>query len=194
VWLESEPGRGTTVTVEVPVARRGDRVLVLKVGDNQLALPAAPIQAFRRLPPNALEEAGGKRTVRIRGQSVVPRFLTDPARPGSGAGSVLVETVVGGVIVGIVADDVVGEEEVIIRPIPSAAGAPEEVEGIALLATGRPVAVLSLQRLGLLNPVEFVDRDGTASRPRPVRALLVDDSDVTREMMRRLLKMPASRW
>ena len=188
VWVESEPGRGTTVTVEVPVARRGDRVLVLKVGDHLLALPAAPIQAFRRLPPDAIEENGGRRTVQIQGQNVAPRFLADLVGATSLESSVLVETVVGGVIVGIVADEVVGEEEVIIRPIPVAVGAPAEVEGITLLASGRPVVVLSLQRLGLLNPTEFVGRAGVRRQTRPVRALLVDDSDVTREMLRRLLE------
>jgi CheY-like chemotaxis protein len=101
---------------------------------------------------------------------------------------VLVETVVGGAFVGVVADDVVGEEEVIVRPIPAAAGAPAGVEGIALLASGRPVAVLSLQRLGLGTPFDPVKRDGGRRTVRPIRALLVDDSDVTREMVRRLLE------
>jgi len=188
VWVESEPRRGTTVTVEVPVSRRGDRVLVLKVGEHQLALPAAPIQAFRRLTPDAIEENGSRRTVQIRRQAIAPRFLADVLGTASTESTVLVETVVGGVIIALVADDVIGEEEVIIRPIPAAAGAPAEVEGITLLASGRPVVVLSLQRLGLLNPTELVAREGVRRQVRPVRALLVDDSDVTREMVRRLLE------
>ena len=188
VWLESQLGRGTTVTVEVPIARRGDRVLVLRVGEHQLALPAAPIQAFRRLPPGAVTEENGRRRIEIRGQSIFPRFLSDLAGEDSRGGAVLVETVVGGAFVGVVADDVVGEEEVIVRPIPAAAGAPAGVEGIALLASGRPVAVLSLQRLGLGTPFDPVSRDGVRRTVRPIRALLVDDSDVTREMVRRLLE------
>jgi chemotaxis protein histidine kinase CheA/ActR/RegA family two-component response regulator len=188
VWLESQPGVGTTVTVEVPVARRSDRVLVLKAGEHQLALPAAPIQAFRRLPPDAIEEKDGRRTVRVRGQTIVPRFLSNPSDAGSSRSTVLVETVIGGVFVAIVADDVIGEEEVFIRSIPTAAGAPPEVEGITLLASGRPVAVLSLQRLGLSNEVEIVSRDAERRQVRPIRVLLVDDSDVTREMLRRLLE------
>lgn len=188
VWLESTAGLGTAVTVEVPIARRGDRVLVLKVGEHQLAFPAAPVQAFRRLPPEAIEEKNGRRTVRMRGQSFVPRFLTDlvGARPSPGA--VLVETVVGGAFIGVVADDVIGEEEVIIRPIPAAAGAPVGVEGITLLASGRPVAVLSLQRLVHPNAFGAVGPDTRPTNFRPIRVLLVDDSDVTREMLRRLLE------
>ncbi len=188
LWLESEAGRGTTVTVEVPVARRGDRVLVLRVGEHQLALPAAPIQAFRLLPAGAVREENGRRSIEIRGQSIVPRFLSDLAGEDSTGSMVLVETVVGGAFVGVVADDVVGEEEVIVRPIPAAAGAPSGVEGIALLASGRPVVVLSLQRLGLGTPFDVVSRESGRRTVRPIRALLVDDSDVTREMVRRLLE------
>jgi two-component system chemotaxis sensor kinase CheA len=188
VWLDSNPGRGTTVTVEVPIARRGDRVLVLKVGDHQLALPAAPIQAFRRLPFEAIEEHGGRRTVRIRGQSIVPMFLTDLVGTDPTTSAVLVETVVGGAFVSVIADDVIGEEEVIVRPIPAAAGAPAGVEGITLLASGRPVAVLSLQRLVHPNAFDGIGRENERRSASPVRVLLVDDSDVTREMIRRLLE------
>ncbi len=188
LWLDSKAGQGTTVTIEVPIARRGDRVLVLKVGEHQLALPAAPIQAFRRLPLEAIEENHGRRTVLIRGQSIAPRFLTDLVGARPTASAVLVEIVVGGTIVGVVADDVIGEEEVIVRPIPAAAGAPVGVEGITLLASGRPVAVLSLQRLGLPNAFHAVGRETQGRNLRPIGVLLVDDSDVTREMIRRLLE------
>jgi len=188
VRVESRAGIGTTVIVEVPVARRGDRVLVLRVGEHQLALPAAPIQAFRRVPPDGFEQVNGRRSVRVRGQSIAPCFLSDLVGGGAPGSGVLIETIVAGVVVGIVADDVVGEEEVIIRPIPSAAGAPAEVEGMTLLASGRPVPVLSLQRLGLMGGREVAGRRAGGQHTRPVSVLLVDDSDVTREMLRRLLE------
>jgi two-component system chemotaxis sensor kinase CheA len=101
---------------------------------------------------------------------------------------VLVETVVGGAFVSVIADDVIGEEEVIVRPIPAAAGAPAGVEGITLLASGRPVAVLSLQRLVHPNAFDRIGRENERRSASPVRVLLVDDSDVTREMIRRLLE------
>jgi chemotaxis protein histidine kinase CheA/ActR/RegA family two-component response regulator len=188
VRLESGVGSGTTVIVEVPVARRGDRVLVLRAGEHQLALPAAPIQAFRRIPPGSVEDKNGRRTVLLRGQSIAPCFLSDLVGGATSGSMVLVETIVAGVVVGIVADEVVGEEEVIIRPIPASAGAPTEVEGMTLLASGRPVAVLSLQRLGLMSGWDVARRAAVTHRAHPVTVLLVDDSDVTREMFRRLLE------
>ena len=188
LWIESELGSGTTVTVEVPLARRGERVLVLEVGQHKLAVPAAPARAYRRVAPEQVEEIEGRRVVRIGDRTIAARFLADAVGEPAAGNGVLVEMVIGGGVVGVVADSVVGEEEVIIHPLPNAAGAPPVVEGIALLASGRPVFVLSLQRLGTIDALEAFDRPIHGPRPRPIQVLLVDDSVVTREMVRRLLE------
>ena len=188
LWMESDSGSGTVITVEVPLARRGERVLVLEVGQHRLAVPAAPARAYRRIAPEHVEEAEGRRVVRIGDRTIAARFLADAVGEPAGEDGVLVEMVIGGGVVGIVADSVIGEEEVIVHPLPAAAGAPPVVEGITLLASGRPVYVLSLQRLGPLDALEAFDRPVHGSRPRPIQVLLVDDSVVSREMVRRLLE------
>ncbi len=188
LWLESVSGSGTTITVEVPLARRGERVLVLEVGQHRLAVPAAPARAYRRISAEQVEEVEGRRVVRIGDRTIAARFLADAlGEPAAGDG-VLVEMVIGGGVVGVVADAIVGEEEVIVHPLPDAAGAPPVVEGITLLASGRPVFVLSLQRLGPIDALDAFDRPVHGPRQRPIQVLLVDDSVVTREMVRRLLE------
>jgi len=87
-----------------------------------------------------------------------------------------------------VADSIIGEEEVIVRPLSRAAGAPASVEGMTLLASGRPVPVLSLQRLVPFAENIVGDDTPLATPSVPIHVLLVDDSRVTREMMRRLLE------
>ena len=73
-----------------------------------------------------------------------------------------------------------------VRPMPSAAGAPACVDGMTLLASGRPVPVLSLQRPYEENAV--LDASELATPAEAIHVLLVDDSRVTREMIRRLLE------
>ena len=65
--------------------------------------------------------------------------------------SCIIETLIGGSPTAVVVDEILGEEEVFVRPIPVVAGAPSVVEGIALLASGRPVAVLSPARMSPLD-------------------------------------------
>jgi chemotaxis protein histidine kinase CheA len=186
LWLKSKMGEGTEVTVEVPVARRGERVLVVRVGQNQVAVPASPVRAYRRISPSMVRIEDGRSVLRIRGEDVDARFLSELFGEQPSDVGVMVEMIAGGSPVALVADSVVGEEEVMVRPLSPAAGAPACVEGITLLASGRPVPVLSLHRLYEESAVSDVSL--LASPVEPIHVLLVDDSRVTREMMRRLLE------
>jgi two-component system chemotaxis sensor kinase CheA len=188
LWMVSKTGKGVRVTIEVPVARRGERVLVLGMGQHQVAIPASAVRAYRRITSEMVQEDEGGRSVKIGENEVAARFLSDLLGEPPSKDGVLVEMVSGGVVVALVADTVVGEEEVIVRALPGAAGAPAGVEGITLLSSGRPVTVLSLHRLGPLEEAVGMAEPAHGPRARPIQVLLVDDSDVTREMIRRLLE------
>lgn len=188
LWVESTPGAGMTVVIEVPVARRGERLLVVKIGSAILALPAAPIRSFRRLGPGELVEVDGRFLVRRDGAAPVPAWTL---RSGHGDGSseraLVIDHQMGGRSLAVVVDEVVGEQEVFVRPFPALAGLGGMYEGMAMLATGRPVAVVSL-RGAEVDRVAVPAAHGKDRRRRPLRVLLVDDSPVTREMVRRLLE------
>ena len=188
LWMESAVGEGTEINVEVPVARRGDRVLVLGVGPHQVAVPASPVRAYRSIVPEMIALDGDRRVLQIRGENVDARFLSELLGELPSDTGVMVEMIVGGSLVTLVADSIIGEEEVIVRPLSRAAGAPASVEGMTLLASGRPVPVLSLQRLVPFAENIVGDDTPLATPSVPIHVLLVDDSRVTREMMRRLLE------
>jgi CheY-like chemotaxis protein len=188
LWMESAVGEGTEITVEVPIARRGDRLLVLRVGPHQVAVPASAVRAYRGIVPEMVEVREDRRVLRVRGEVVDARFLSELLGEQPSESGVMVEMIVGGNPVALVADSIIGEEEVIVRPLPRSAGAPASMEGMALLASGRPVPVLSLQRLTPYSEDVVVGGPRLATSSVPIHVLLVDDSRVTREMMRRLLE------
>jgi len=189
IWIRSALGEGTRVTVEVPVARRGERVLVVQVGEHVLAFPASAVRSFSRLRPEMVFTDEGRTFVR-QGQSTIGAvFLASLFGGRESAHAILVETTIAGSATAIVVDAILGEEEVFVRTLPGVAGAPSTVTGVALLSTGRPVAVLSLQRLGPLD----LGESGQRHSPNEIgqtalQVLLTDDNDATREMMRRLLE------
>jgi two-component system chemotaxis sensor kinase CheA len=186
LWLQSEHGEGTEVTVEVPMARRGERVLVVRVGQHQFAVPAAPVRAYRLVEPSMVEIDNGRPVLRVRGEIVSAWFLSETFGEKPKDVGVMVEMTVGGNPVALVADAILGEEEVMVRSLPPAAGAPPSIDGMTLLASGRPVPVLSLQRAH--DGSAHVGASRFAMPTDPLHVLLVDDSRVTREMMRRLLE------
>ncbi|HSU84764.1 MAG TPA: response regulator, partial [Thermoanaerobaculia bacterium] len=188
VFVETEPRKGTTFTMEVPVARRGESVMLLRVGQLRIALPAAVVRRASRIDPGTVVERDGRTLVTL-GDRLVPfvplaRLYGQPPAESQ----LLLEGVVSGQPLALAVDTVEGEEEVLVRPITRRAPTDRLLEGVALLASGEPVGVLSPS---MLSQREYL-RALPAARPqvviRRVRVLLVDDSLVTREMERRLLE------
>lgn len=188
VFVETEARKGTKFIVEVPVARRGEAVMLLRVGQLKIALPASVVRRATRLEAGGFVERDG-RTLAVFPDRLVPfvplsRLYGQPAAERL----LLLEGVVSGQPLALAVDDVQGEHEVLVRPITRRVPTDLLLEGVALLASGEPVGVLSPS---VLAQAEYL-RALPAARPqivvRRVRVLLVDDSLVTREMERRLLE------
>jgi chemotaxis protein histidine kinase CheA len=186
IWIESSPGEGTTITLELPAARRGERILVLRVGPYWLGLPTAAARSFRRITPEMVIRESGSHRLCIDNRVVTAHFLSDIFACEEVGGGVLIEGVLGVANLAIVADAVVGEEEVLLRPAPAATRVPAMFDSMALLASGRSIPVLDPHRLGQRDslPRAVMKPD----QKRQIHVLLVDDSLVTREMISRLLE------
>ena len=218
VFLASEPRRGTTVAVEVPVARRGEHVLLLAVGALRLALPSAVVRRATRLDDATVVERDGRSFARLPGLAKGPQAPPDPRLlPGRAADAgedesgaeerlvafvplarlygqtpaehqVLLEGQVSGQPLALVVDDVLQEQEVLVRPLTRKVATDRLLEGVALLASGEPVGVLSPAVLAQREYLRALPVAAARAVGRRVRVLLVEDSLVTREMERRLLE------
>ncbi len=188
IFLDTEPGEGTTITIEVPVARRGEAVMLVRAGQLRLALPSAVVRRATRLDPDKVVERDGRSFARFPDR-LVP-FVPLARLYGQTASDqqLLLEGVISGQPLALAVDDVEGEEEVLVRPLTRRVATDRLLEGVALLASGEPVGVLS--------PTVLSQRDVLRALPggrdriviHKLRVLLVDDSLVTREMERRLLE------
>jgi two-component system chemotaxis sensor kinase CheA len=219
VFLSSAPRRGTTVAVEVPVARRGEHVLLLAVGALRLALPSAVVRRATRLDDaTVVVERDGRSFARLPGRApgsqappeahLLPGRAADAGEEASGAEErlvafvplarlygqapaahqVLLEGQVSGQPLALVVDDVLREQEVLVRPLTRKVATDHLLEGVALLASGEPVGVLSPAVLAQREYLRALPVAATRAVGRRVRVLLVEDSLVTREMERRLLE------
>jgi chemotaxis protein histidine kinase CheA len=188
VTLSSQPGAGTTVTVEVPAARRGDDVILARVGHVRLGLPAGSVRRVTQLAQADVIERSGHSLARV-GERLV-EFVPLAALCGEApaARQLLLEGMVAGQSMAVAVDALEGQEEVLVRPLTRAVPTDALIEGVALLSSGEPIGVLSpfaLTQRAALRPAP-----GAAVLRAPARlhVLLVDDSLVTREMERRLLE------
>jgi chemotaxis protein histidine kinase CheA/CheY-like chemotaxis protein len=191
VFLSSAPRRGTTVALEVPVARRGEHVLLLQVGTLRMALPASVVRRATRIDAASILERDGRTLARVGDRLVqfVPLarlYGQAPANPANG--QLLLEGVTAGQPLALLVDDVLREHEVLVRPITRKVATDRLLEGVALLASGEPVGVLSPAVLAQREYLRALPQPEAGAAPQRVRVLLVDDSMVTREMERRLLE------
>jgi two-component system, chemotaxis family, sensor kinase CheA len=188
VALASTPGAGTTVTVEVPAARRGDDVILARVGHVRLGLPAGTVRRVSQLAQADVIERGGHSLARVGDRLVefVPLAALCGETPA--ARGLLLEGVVAGQPMAVAVDALEGQEEVLVRPLTRTVPTDVLIEGVALLTSGEPVGILS--PLALTQRAALRPAPGAAvlRAPARLRVLLVDDSLVTREMERRLLE------
>ena len=186
--LTSRPGAGTTVTVEVPAARRGEDVAVLRVGQLRVGLPAGAIRKVSQFATADVIVRNGRSLVRVGDRLVRFTPLAELCGETAGQRQLLIEGVAAGQPIALAVDAIEGQEEVLLRPLTRLSPTGTMLEGVSLLAGGAPIGVLSPLVLAQ-GEAGTAPRAAAAARPpAPLRVLLVDDSMVTREMERRLLE------
>jgi CheY-like chemotaxis protein len=148
------------------------------------------VKGFRTVAVEDIEGPSARAMVRIAPDESVPAWILRRAfGDRRDEGGVLVEVQARGRSHAIVVDGVESDEEVVIRPVPGVCGVAGLFDGLALTAAGMPVALLSVDAIdseGSALQAASIDDDGAADRR--IRVLLVDDSSVTRAMIRRILE------
>ena len=186
--IESNLGHGTSVVVEVSVARRGEEVTLVRAGPLRLALPSSVVQHVDRLGTADIVDREGRTLARVEGRLVPFVFLARALGEEPAAVQLLLRGAHAGRPVAVAVDAIEGTEEVLLHPLSRTLAGNPFLDSLALLASGQPVGVLSPEALargtGALEAVMPAKR----ARPTRLRVLLVDDSLVTREMERRLLE------
>lgn len=188
VSLRSEPGRGTTVEIAVPVSISALTALQVEVSGAVAALPLdavrrtafVPPEQVVRLPEGAGLEHEGEVIPFVPLAQVLARPLPAARRFWS---AVVVQA--GPRLVALGADRLTGTSELVVRPLPRFVEADPAVAGAALDAEGNPLLVLDPS--GLL---AAATAGGASEGERAARLpiLVVDDSLTTRMLEQSILE------
>jgi two-component system chemotaxis sensor kinase CheA len=188
--LSSEPGAGMAVTLLLPVTLALMRVLLFERGGHPFGLPMASVD--RVLAITDTTSLGSRPSLELEGEAVP---LSDLSRLIGAAGAdlppqppaIVVESL--GRRLAVACDDLLGEEEVVIKSIGTLlAGLPGYL-GAAILGDGRIALVLDPNHL-LKAPREVMALDRTDQRDDQAGAqvLVVDDQFSARELQRSILE------
>lgn len=179
---------GTTLTLTVPTALSRETALVVQVGGRLYGVPAAQVQLVHRLEPGDVEAVAGGRVLRRQGTRLALQSLAtvlDGAAPRtderwvvvlSGAQRQAAFTV----------EQVLGQRELVRRPIDAVLATIPALSGSALLEDGRLVLLLVVAALLRKETGAAAAEAAPQARVRP-RILVVDDSLTVCNLMSQLL-------
>ncbi len=187
--LDSEPGRGTTLTLVVPVSVAAVDALMVHAAGRVVAIPLDAVRRTLRVHAEDVVRTPDGDSIVFDGKSVplsplwrALRGRADAAR--STRSAVLVEG--GGALAALEVERLLGTENVVLRALPALAPADPLVAGAVLDVEGNPQLVLDAENL-----VAAARRTGVASAPAPTTPepiLVVDDSLTTRMLEQSILE------
>jgi chemosensory pili system protein ChpA (sensor histidine kinase/response regulator) len=195
--MDSKPGQGTRFTIRLPLTLAVSHALVVRTGDEHYALPLPTIEGVVRLPREEVaahlrsESATftyGEHKYRLQplalyvGMEAAPLPETDAAIP-----VVLVRA--GEHSTGLVADELIGSREIVVKPLGPQIASIRGISGATILSDGRVVVILDIA--ALVRAEWRVRAAPTPLRERGDRrtfALVVDDSITVRRVTQRLLE------
>jgi len=158
VSIKSTPGKGTTFFLKVPLTLAIIKALLFRVGDRMYAVPLASVVEITRTRQSALHRVDNHDVMQLRNE-VLPLLhlsrLTDETDESQKMFVVVITT--GERKFGLVVDQLVGEEELVIKAMDDHLVATDLVSGASILGDGTVVLILNLSsvvaKLGRLQMV-----------------------------------------
>ena len=147
--LRSALGQGTTMTLQLPLTVAIIQVLVLDVGgDAAFVLPVPRVEAAIHVDKDDVSMASGRSFLRM-GEDLVPLYSLGPllglAEPAKADTAILVPGPTG--VMALRVAGILGQEEVVAKPLLSPLSSVPFIAGGAILADGRAAYILEPQRL-----------------------------------------------
>jgi CheY-like chemotaxis protein len=197
VSLYSVLGEGTTTTMNVPVSLTRIRCVLLRLGEQNFAIPSAMVIRIGEVRRDDIFTAEGREML----------LVSDRPTPLASLGSILDvptsanETDIMKIItlqatdraVTFEVDDLYSEQELVLKPLGTELARAPYVAGSALLGSGVVIIVLDAndlirQATGTTLPRRRVLVNTPATAERRVRVLVVDDSITTRTLEKNILE------
>jgi two-component system, chemotaxis family, sensor kinase CheA len=149
VWLETRPGAGTTAVLRVPIAAAVQRVLLVVLGDETVAVPISKVERVVEVDPGAIEGSAGECFALIDEEPVLVLDLAErlgwPAATNHAAPLVIAE--LRGERVALRVERLSGQQDIYVKPLPALLASLRVLAGLTVLGDGRPVFLLDLNQL-----------------------------------------------
>lgn len=145
--ITSEPGRGTSFTLRLPLTLAIVQALIVGVGRERYAVPIAHVAESAEVEAAALREVGGQRVAMLR-EALVPVLpLGEALAAAAGPPARLVPLVVlelGEQQVALQVDALLGQQEIVVKSFDATSDTLRAFSGATILPDGRPALILDV--------------------------------------------------
>lgn len=199
VTVQSRPGRGLRFEFQLPLTLSVIRALLVDISGEPYAIPLARVGRVLRPARQELNPIEGRQHLSVDGETIglvaAEQVLGIPPRP-------LTDDVLSVVVVGegqdrygLMVGRLLGESELVVRPLDPMLGKVKDVSSAALLPDNTTVLILDMD--DLLHSIHHLvtggrltistDAPEAAGTEQAKRILVVDDSFTVRELEKKLL-------
>lgn len=164
--VQSIFGRGTRFTLTIPLTLAVLDGMLIAVGREKYILPLTSIvESFRPEPAQLRKLAGGGQVVSIRGEFIrlvylhrvfdVHGAVSDPSK-----GLVVVVETGNGTKIGVVVDELIGQQQVVIKSLQENFDPVQGVSGATILGNGKVALILDIEQLKTMPEHTLLQRHG----------------------------------
>lgn len=150
----TEPGRGTTFRIVLPITLAILQALVVKSGDEVYAVPLASVDELVRLDARDIRTVEGREVILLRDENLPLLRLTDAfdieqsgLRSDSGRRWYVIVTRTGDRRSGIMVDEVLRQQEIVIKPVGERLSAVPGIAGATEIGESEVVLVIDTASL-----------------------------------------------
>ena len=164
IELDTQPGRGTTVMLRLPLTLAILPVLLVRVAEEIYALPLRSVLETAHVTDHQMHVVEGRQVLHLRGETLplirLAQMCGTEYKSGKTASNRVVILGIGEKRVAVLVDELVGQESTVIKPLGNYLHQCATVAGATISGDGR--VRLVLDPAGLVAEVEHVARSMSA--------------------------------
>ncbi len=150
VDVESTPGRGTSITMTLPITLAIIQSLIVGVGARRFAIPLSAVLETLLVERGAVQRSEGRELLDLRGEPLLLRHLARDFELGPDSSDEKAYVIVLGIgeqRVGLMVERLLGQQDTVIKPIQGPLASLRGIAGATDLGDQEPVLVLDVSAI-----------------------------------------------
>ncbi len=203
VDVESTLGRGTTMSLTLPLTLATTQQLLVQIGNQTYGIPISAVERIQRVQPKDIGAVQGRQAILVDDEPVslvrLAQVLERPATELQTNADDKVPTVILGSAkrrIAFLVDAVVGQQETVVKSLGKQLARVRNVAGATILGTGQ--IIMTLNPSDLMKSARSIEGRGAAAvspraaasvkKAKQTTVMVVDDSLSTRTLEKNILE------